>query len=223
MKTQFYTQNGYAGSNYSKYTNNKELAKLIREFIKKDNNLNKCKWSVTQNYLEINVALMEAPQEVYTESYKKERPNYENEYIQSVGGYNEMRINNYAKKIVEKITSFVESYYMDDSDGNIDYFNTNFYFRVDVGKYDRPFKIVKKETKKTHANKELEPINAGEVKLIEYSEKSFAIIGDTKPIKETLKNLGGSFNFRLHVDGDTVAGWIFSNKKKDNVKRVLNL
>lgn len=57
------------------------------------------------------------------------------------------------------------------------------------------------------------------LELIDYSEKSFAIIGETKPIKETLKTLGGSFNGRLSCG----PGWIFSKSKIDTVKQTLQL
>lgn len=62
-------------------------------------------------------------------------------------------------------------------------------------------------------------ISAQGVELIDYSEKSFAIIGETKPIKETLKSLGGSFNGRLSCG----PGWIFSKSKIDTVKQTLQL
>lgn len=56
-----------------------------------------------------------------------------------------------------------------------------------------------------------------ELKLIDYSEKSFAIIGDTKPIKKILSDLGGSFNSHLSCG----PGWIFSKSKIDKVKQTL--
>lgn len=57
------------------------------------------------------------------------------------------------------------------------------------------------------------------IELIEYSPKSFAVIGETKPLKDTLKELGGSFNFRLSCG----AGWIFPNTKKEAVVSALSL
>ena len=45
--------------------------------------------------------------------------------------------------------------------------------------------------------------------IIDYSEKSIAVIGDTKNIKESLKEIGGVFNPRLKCG----SGWIFSKKK----------
>ena len=57
------------------------------------------------------------------------------------------------------------------------------------------------------------------IQIIDYSPKSFAVIGDTKPLKDVLKELGGSFNFRLTCG----AGWIFSNSKKEAVVSALGL
>lgn len=57
----------------------------------------------------------------------------------------------------------------------------------------------------------------GEINIVDYSEKAFAIIGDTKPLKDKLKELGGSFNPRLSCG----AGWIFSKKKYDEVVKAL--
>ena len=51
------------------------------------------------------------------------------------------------------------------------------------------------------------------VELVEYSEKSFAIVGETKEIKDNLKELGGKFNKYLKCG----SGWIFSNKRKETV------
>jgi hypothetical protein len=53
--------------------------------------------------------------------------------------------------------------------------------------------------------------------LIDYSEKAFAIVGDTKPIKDTLKQLGGSYNPRLKCG----AGWIFSKTRESAVRMEL--
>lgn len=59
---------------------------------------------------------------------------------------------------------------------------------------------------------------AGEINIVDYSEKAFAVIGDTKPLKDKLKELGGSFNPRLSCG----AGWIFSKKKLAEVTAALS-
>ena len=50
--------------------------------------------------------------------------------------------------------------------------------------------------------------------LIEYSPKSVAVFGDTEPIKNDLRAMGGSFNSRLTIHGKKIAGWIFSKSKE---------
>lgn len=79
---------------------------------------------------------------------------------------------------------------------------------------------IKEEAKPVKTNKPTyKTISAQGLELIDYSEKSFAIIGDTKPIKEKLSDLGGSFNGRLSCG----PGWIFSKSRINNVKQALNM
>lgn len=52
------------------------------------------------------------------------------------------------------------------------------------------------------------------MEIVEYSDKSFAVYGDTKPYKDELKELGGRYNANLR-DGP---GWIFSNTKLSAVE-----
>jgi len=54
--------------------------------------------------------------------------------------------------------------------------------------------------------------------IVDYSEKAFALVGDTKPIKDKLKELGGRFNPSLKCG----AGWIFSKKHLEAVKKAIN-
>ncbi|MFI3293856.1 MAG: hypothetical protein SNI70_10115 [Rikenellaceae bacterium] len=53
----------------------------------------------------------------------------------------------------------------------------------------------------------------------DYSDKSFVVIGDTKLVKETLKNLGGRFNKFLKCG----AGWVFTKNKLEEVKQALSI
>ena len=61
----------------------------------------------------------------------------------------------------------------------------------------------------------------GAFTIIDYSEKAFAVVGDTREIKDTLKQHGGRFNPSLTVDGSKCAGWIFSKKNLDAVRLAL--
>jgi hypothetical protein len=58
----------------------------------------------------------------------------------------------------------------------------------------------------------------GEIQIIDYSEKAIAVIGDTKPIKDQLKELGGKFNFRLSCG----AGWIFPKTKLEEIQKLFS-
>ena len=86
-----------------------------------------------------------------------------------------------------------------------------------AGNYKITFINEEKQTVNEKPN--LKPIEstAGEVNIIEYSEKAIAVVGDTKPIKELLKSLGGSFNARLSCG----PGWIFSKKKLQELQTAL--
>jgi hypothetical protein len=55
--------------------------------------------------------------------------------------------------------------------------------------------------------------------IVDYSEKAIAVIGNTKPVKEKLKSLGGRWNAHLKCG----PGWIFSKQKLALVKSNFNL
>lgn len=56
------------------------------------------------------------------------------------------------------------------------------------------------------------------INIIDYSDKAFAVVGDTKAVKSELKRLGGSFNSRLSCG----CGWIFSNKMREKVEEFIS-
>ena len=63
------------------------------------------------------------------------------------------------------------------------------------------------------------------IKLVQYSEKSVAVFGDTEELKQELKKHGGRFNKNLTDpdNGNKAAGWIFSIKKKELIERELSI
>ena len=50
--------------------------------------------------------------------------------------------------------------------------------------------------------------------IVYYSEKSIALFGDTKEIKDLLKAMGGKFNPRLTYNAGKSTGWIFGLSKR---------
>jgi hypothetical protein len=59
------------------------------------------------------------------------------------------------------------------------------------------------------------------INIVNYSEKSIAVLGETKPIKEHLSAIGGKWNPSLTHNGEKVAGWIFVTSKREEVKKIL--
>ena len=74
-------------------------------------------------------------------------------------------------------------------------------------------------TKPEPKQSKTETIEAKGLQIIDYSEKAIAIVGETRAIKETLKNLGGRFNRHLSCG----AGWIFSKAKEATLREALNI
>jgi hypothetical protein len=72
-----------------------------------------------------------------------------------------------------------------------------------------PAPEVKIKTKRTAPKVAAVAAAAGKITLVDYSERAIAVIGDTKPIKEALKAIGGRWNSHLKCG----AGWIFSKSK----------
>lgn len=62
--------------------------------------------------------------------------------------------------------------------------------------------------------KKQEQNNESKLQLHDYSERAIALTGDTKPIKDDLKKLGGRYNPRLKCG----AGWIFSKKTQADLE-----
>lgn len=66
--------------------------------------------------------------------------------------------------------------------------------------------------------------SSSQIKVQEYSERSFVVCGNTKEIKDNLKELGGKYNSRLKdsVNKDaTFSGWIFPKSKYPFVREWL--
>jgi hypothetical protein len=221
MATNFYTQNGWEGKNYRPEIKSKQVAQLLREYIKKDAELNRCKWSVTTSDCglcadKLTVALMAAPFEVFTEEYKRTHASrWERGYSEHATV--EEWTTRECQQVINKVRDFVTSYIHDDSDGMIDYFDRNIYDRYEIGKWDKPFARIEEAAPKKTPKAAKKTISADGMQLIDYSEKALAVIGDTKAVKDALKALGGKFNPRLSCG----AGWIFSKKKENELRALI--
>lgn len=87
-------------------------------------------------------------------------------------------------------------------------------------KMDFTPKVEKPQPKVNDVQSKTEPVSAAnDLQIIDYSERAIAVIGNTKPIKEILKQLGGRFNLRLTCG----AGWVFPKSKTNELRAALNL
>lgn len=57
------------------------------------------------------------------------------------------------------------------------------------------------------------------LRVIQYSNKCIVVVGDTKPNKDRLKSLGGSYNQWLKCG----AGWVFPKYKEAIIRSAFNL
>lgn len=75
---------------------------------------------------------------------KEELETYRNRQGSRVSG-GEWYLSDYGKEVVGSLNKNLNSYNYDDSDGMVDYFDTNFYGGVQIGKWDKPFVVEDKK------------------------------------------------------------------------------
>ena len=135
--------------------------------------------------------------------------------------YQSFRKRNFVTQDESKI-NLISCHYDETTNGEI-YFKYSvdgLYGVFETNKYILPeTKENAAEAKKQSDNANFEPLEVeeGKINVIDYSEKAIAIVGDTKPLKDILKALGGRFNFRLTCG----AGWIFPKNKQPQIIEAL--
>lgn len=226
MKTMnFYTANGWAGTNYDSKLSTKEIAAKVRSYAKK--NFPDFKFSIRTEWSiytdSMCIELKEGTSIPFIEGSRSAERGYMSTMNNVKGWKNELTPEMF--KVLDAVTTYASSFRYDDSDGMQDYFDTNFYLSIKVS--DK-YKIIEPKAKKSSVKpekveeaKEVEAVTVEGLEIVDYSEKAIAVFGDTKAIKEQLKGLGGRFNPSLNYDGGKRAGWIFSKKQADKVKELI--
>jgi hypothetical protein len=156
FRRKFYTENGWAGSRYNPEIRLRDIAPIVRGYVK--DVYPSWKFSVVQGHSAwvsaLYVYLMEAPCEIFTdegvhrdawneEKYETFKKIADSGYLQNWGCRYEWMTAR-AKAVLTDVQELVESYRYNDSDARYDYFDTNFYAHYYIGKFDRPLKIVQK-------------------------------------------------------------------------------
>lgn len=273
--SEFYTQNGWKGSNYRSSYSTRDVAERLKAYAR--TYLNDFKITVKTDYFSggssITVTVREIPEELvvdkeaYAEAFAKDKPNWnyreysfeelkehvmksidEGKWFDDQNSYrcfffnHEGKVyeglNKYVVETCKDMYEMVQSYRRDDCDGQIDYFDVNFWEHFHFGSWDKGVKVVPKKRKSVFVSTEVKQEKSSnyttpqskksgnedlevpsDVKIVDYSEKAIAIIGDTKPIKELLKALGCRFNPYLSCG----VGWIASKKREAEIRKALKI
>lgn len=221
----FYTQNGWAGSNYDSKLSTKEIAANVRAYAKK--NFPEFKFSVRSEWSmyadSMYIELKSGPCVPFVEGSRSAKRGYMSTMSTVKGWENELTPEMF--KVLDAVTTYASSFRYNDSDGMQDYFDTNFYIHIEVSD---EYKVIEPKAKKSSIKtekaeeaKEMEAVTVEGLEMVDYSDKAIAVFGDTKAIKEQLKELGGRFNPSLNYNGEKRAGWIFSKKKADEVRDLM--
>lgn len=154
-RSEFYTANGWKGSNYASGRSLKEIAQLVRHFIKEQ--FPTYKFSVRTSYAsmcqELHIDLKEAPCKVYkdfdelTEEEKRaviRKATRNNVFGLSCWNDSELKaeieqiwdtrgnfyrvLSEQIQAAVEAVDGYAKSFNFEDCDGMIDYFHVNFYY-----------------------------------------------------------------------------------------------
>lgn len=221
----FYTANGWAGSNYDSKLSTKEIAAKVRSYAKK--NFPDFKFSVRSEWSmcadSLHIELKEGICVPFVEGSRSAECGYMSTMSSVKAWKDELTPEMF--KVLDAVTTYASSFRYDDSDGMQDYFDTNFYLSIKVSD---EYKVIEPKAKKNSVKpekveeaKDVEAVTAEGLEIVDYSEKAIAVFGDTKAIKEQLKELGGRFNPSLNYNGEKRAGWIFSKKQTDKVRELL--
>lgn len=221
----FYTANGWAGSNYDSKLSTKEISAKVRSYAKK--NFPGFKFSVRSEWSmyadSMYIELKSGPCVPFVEGSRSAERGYMSTCSSVKPFKNELTPEVF--KVLDAVTTYASSFRYDDSDGMQDYFDTNFYLSI---KISDEYKVIEPKAKKSSVKpekveeaKEVEAVTVEGLEIVDYSGKAIAVFGDTKAIKEQLKELGGRFNPSLNYNGEKRAGWIFSKKQADKVKELI--
>ena len=231
----FYTENGWEGSRYDRNLRTTDISARVKVYTKE--RYPNYKFSVRTEYYSggssIYIKLLSGPVPAFTADAKRDYISTMSEVRNYPGLTDEVRA------VLTDVVDYCNSYNYDDSDSMTDYFDTNFYLHIYVGSFEKPYQVVTPKAKKVsgktarradrlqgEAVESVAPScqdpEAVAVMMVDYSAKAVAVIGDTAPIKEDLKAMGGRFNRALTVEGQKVAGWIFSKSKEAEVMAYIN-
>lgn len=185
-RSEFYTQNGWKGENYNSSLSLKEIANIVRAYVKSV--YPEFKFSITTHYASMRQSLSVVIVQGDCEAYKK--PNEWTQEENQEANYQILRWKEYhfsdeeieknkqklfmterMKALKEDVDCFVNSYNWHDCDGMIDYFDVNFYYTggASIGTYNKPY-TVKEFKGKKDSGVTYEPVKETRTKIKKYKK-----------------------------------------------------
>ena len=130
-----YNEYRWRGRNYNGQSSS-EIVVIIRKWLKET--YPRYKFSVRhERYSSIYVTLMNADFEAFTKESGLVHASLNHYRIERENGLTDR-----AREVMLNVKDFVMSYNFDDSDPMTDYFCTNFYLSLSIGKWSAPYKVV---------------------------------------------------------------------------------
>ena len=129
----FYTQNGWAGKNYDSKLSTKEIAAKVRDFAKKK--FPDFKFSITSKWSmyadSLYIVMKFCPVAPFVEGSKLAERGYL-QTMSDVKAWERDGLTPEAFAALDGVASYAASFRYSDSDGMIDYFDTNFYLKIEI-------------------------------------------------------------------------------------------
>lgn len=142
----FYTANGWAGSNYDSKLSTKEISAKVRSYAKK--NFPEFKFSVRSEWSmytdSMYIELKSGPCVPFVEGSRSAERGYMSTMSTVKGWENELTPEMF--KVLDAVTTYASSFRYNDSDGMQDYFDTNFYIHIEVSD---EYKVIEPKAKKS--------------------------------------------------------------------------
>lgn len=129
-----YQDNGWRGDLYGTWKDMNELTKLIRSGLKEI--APECKFSVTRRGNSVTIALMEGPETPFDSR--------ENAF-DGMNISRNSRVSAWFRPILDGICDYLDALNCDFGDPMRDYFDEAFYGFIQIGKWDRPFRVTQNE------------------------------------------------------------------------------
>ena len=129
-----YNEYRWKGKNYKGQMRG-EIVEIVRKWLKET--YPHYQFSVTQNgYSSINIYLVKADFEAFTKE-----SGYIHKEINPYHIEKDKSLTERAREVMRNVYDFVMSYNYDNSDAMTDYFDTNFYLTLGIGRYNKPYKM----------------------------------------------------------------------------------